>query len=164
MSDQSLYSPSDDSSQDSPVNQSSEPSQQPPTYRSLREQRRAERWARREARWEQRAGRPGFWWVGGAFLVLLGVVILLDNMGVTTLKNWWALFILFPAYGTFTAAIASFQNHGRLTRGSVGSFVWGVLFTALTLVFLFNLDLGLYWPVLLIAGGVGLLITAVLPG
>ena len=118
MSDQSQYPPSNDSSPESTENRSTGSSQTPPTYRSLREQQRAARWARREARWEARAGRPGFWMVGGAFLVLLGVVLFLQNMGVSTLKNWWALFILFPAYGSFTPSCTR-RLHWWMERASV---------------------------------------------
>jgi hypothetical protein len=75
----------------------------PPAYGDWREQRRAERWARREARWYGRAGRP-YGWIGGAILILLGVVFLLDP------------------------------------------------------------NVGLFWPLLLIAGGLVLLVVALLPG
>jgi hypothetical protein len=101
--------------------------------------------------------------MGGAILVFLGILLLLQNMGVSTLKNWWALFILLPAYGSVIAGVEIYRNQGRLTRGGVNALIWGGLWTILALVFLFNLDIGLYWPILLIAGGVSLLVTAVLP-
>jgi hypothetical protein len=134
----------------------------PPDYRNWREQRRAERWARREARWQRRAGRP-YGWIGGAILILLGVVFLLQNMGIPFPANWWALFILMPAFWAFVAAWESYRNNGRLTRGGAGSLAGGGLLTILALVFLLNLNVGLFWPVLLIAGGLVLLGTALLP-
>jgi cation transport ATPase len=134
----------------------------PPVYGDWREQRRAERQARREAHWQRHAGRP-FRWVGGAILILLGVVFLLQNMGIPFLVNWWALFILIPAFWAYNAAWDIYQDNGRLTRGGAGSLTVGILLTILALVFLLNLDIGLFWPVLLIVGGLVLLGTALLP-
>jgi hypothetical protein len=138
------------------------PSTPPPVYGDWREQRRAERQARREARWQRRAGRS-FAWIGGAILILLGVVFLLQNMGIPFLANWWALFILIPAFWAFVAARDSYRDNGRLTRGGAGSLAGGTLLTILALVFLLNLNVGLFWPVLLIVGGLVLLVTALLP-
>lgn len=134
----------------------------PSTHRDLREQRRAERRARREARWQRRAGRHSGW-IGGAVLVLLGVVFLLQNMGISFLANWWALFILIPAFGAYVGAWDSYADNGRLTRGGAGALTVGALLTILAVVFLLGLDIGLFWPVLLIAGGLALLATGLLP-
>jgi hypothetical protein len=134
----------------------------PPAYGDWREQRRAERWARREARWHRHAGRP-YGWIGGAILILLGVVFLLQNLNIPFLANWWALFILIPAFGAFVAAWEGYQSNGRLTRGGAGSLAVGGLLTILALAFLLNLNVGLFWPILLIAGGLVLLGTALLP-
>ena len=92
------------------------PSAPPTVYGDWREQRRAERLARREARWQWRA-KHSTSWIGGAILILLGVVFLLQNMGIPFLANWWALFILIPAFWAFVAAWDSYQDNGRLTRG-----------------------------------------------
>jgi hypothetical protein len=130
-------------------------------YRDWREQRRAERRARREARWQRHGGRS-YAWIGGAILILLGVVFLLQNMGIPFLANWWAVFILIPAFWAFVAAWDSYRDNGRLTRGGAGSLAGGSLLTILALVFLLNLNLGLFWPVLLIVGGLVLLGTVLL--
>jgi hypothetical protein len=140
----------------------SQESAPPPAYRNWHEQRRAERWARREARWQRQPGRP-YGWIGGAILILLGVTFLLQNMGLPFLTNWWALFILIPAFWAYVAAWDIYQDNSRLTRGGVGSLTVGILLTLLALVFLLNVDVGLFWPVLLIAGGLVLLATAFFP-
>jgi LiaF transmembrane domain len=140
----------------------SQPSGTPgPTYSDWREQRRAERWARREARWQRRGGRRAGW-IGGAILILIGVALLLQNLNVPFVANWWALFILIPAFGAFAGAWESYRRNGRVTRGGAGSFVVGGLLTVLTLAFLLSLDVGLFWPVLLIVGGLLLLGTLLL--
>ena len=136
-----------------------DPNTPPPVYRDWREQRRAEHQARREARWQRRSGRH-YGWFGGAILILLGVIFLLQNLGLPYLANWWALFILIPAFGAYVAAWNMFQENGRFTRSGAGSLTVGILLTILAVTFLFNLATGLFWPILLIAGGVVLLATA----
>lgn len=140
----------------------SNPSTPPPANRDWREQRRAERLARREARWQRHAGRP-YGWLGGVILILLGIVFLLQNMGIPFLTNWWALFILIPAFWAYVTAWGIYQDIGRLTQGVAGSLTVGILLTILSLVFLLNLAVGLFWPVLLIVGGLVLLATAFMP-
>ena len=131
-----------------------------PVYRSWQAARRAD--ARHEARWQRRGGRYSGW-IGGAILILLGVVFLLQNLGVPFLANWWALFILIPAFWAYSAAWNSYQDHGRLTRGGAGALAGGILLTFLTVAFLFSFYSGLVWPILLIVGGLVLLGTALLP-
>jgi cation transport ATPase len=134
----------------------------PPMYHNWHGQRRAECWARREARWQRHAGRP-YGWLGAIILILLGVIFLLQNLGIPFLMNWWALFILIPAVWAFVAAWNIYQDNGHLTRGGAGSLTVGVLLTILAFVFWLNLDVGLFWPVLLIVGGLVLLGTAFFP-
>lgn len=143
-------------------NSNSNPNTPSPMYRDWREGRRAERMARREARWRRRAGRP-YGWIGGAILILLGIVFLLQNLGLPFLMNWWALFILIPAFWSFDAAWNLYQDHGQMTRGVTGSLTAGILLTLLSLVFLLNLATGLFWPALLIIGGLALLATGLMP-
>jgi cation transport ATPase len=132
-----------------------------PAYDDWREERRAERSARREARRQSTGGRRRGWIVG-VILILVGVVILLQQVGIPFPTNWWALFILIPAFGGFAGAWESYQNNGRLTRGGAGSLVGAGLLTILALAFLLNLSVGLFWPVFLIVGGLMLLGTALL--
>jgi peptidoglycan/LPS O-acetylase OafA/YrhL len=122
-----------------------------------RAERYAGRAARREARAQRRGGRSGAW-IGGAVLILIGLVLLLQNMGIGYLTNWWALFILIPALVTLAAAWNSYRANGRLTQRGAGLLAGGVLVTILAVVLLFNVNLGsLGWPVLLIVGGLILL-------
>jgi hypothetical protein len=123
-------------------------------YTTDRAQRRA---ARRAARHTSEA------WIGGIVLIGLGVIFLLHNAGALYLQNWWALFILLPALGSFGGAYTEYRASGRFNAKVRGSLVAGLVFTAIASVFLFNLDFSLLLPSILIAAGVGMLFNTVLP-
>jgi hypothetical protein len=136
-------------------------SQPEPEYLSRRE----ERWRRREERRAARGGRSGGAWIGGAILIALGIIFLLQNLGAATLENWWALFILIPAVGAFGNAWRSYQAAGgHLTASARGSLIGGFALTMVAAIFLFNLSWGLLGPLLIILVGIGLLLNAFLPG
>jgi len=124
--------------------------------RALREQWRAERRAWRAERWQGRRWYPASVFVG-VFLILLGGAFFLQNVGLPLLVNWWALFILMPAFGAFVAAWNEYLEDGKLTRRVIGALTIGILLTIVALIFLLNLAIGVFWPVLLIAGGLALM-------
>jgi hypothetical protein len=101
---------------------------------------------------------------GGVVLILLGLLLLGQNLHLVALKNWWALFILLPAVGSLGTA-------WRLVQAASGRFTWcarsaaflGLMLTLVTAVFVFELNWFLLGPGLLIAAGLGTLINALLP-
>ncbi len=152
---------------DQPVNQTPPPSgSQPQPWDShtereqLREMRREERRERRE---KYGGSAP---WIVGLIFIVIGIVLLAQNFGyqVTYLQNWWALFILIPAVGALTTAWNMYRIDGRLTAASRGSLIGGIILLMVTITFLFGLNWALIWPLLLILGGAGLLLNALLPG
>lgn len=147
-----------------PGSAESQPPSSPPQYQDWREERRAARDARREARRERRSasGTPG--WILGAILIVLGILFLLQNAGITVVNNWWALFILIPAVGSFTAAYNIYKSNGRLTPAGRSSLAGGVILTLIAAVFLFGFNFGLLLPVLLIVAGLILLANVLIPG
>lgn len=116
---------------------------------------------RRQRREMRRADRQagGRGWLGGVLLIGLGVLFLLQNAGyLTEFANWWALFLLLPAAGSLSAGLGTYRRSGaEWTKEAVGPLVAGLMFLALTVVFLFGLDLSLFGPLLLIGGGLLLL-------
>jgi hypothetical protein len=133
-------------------------------YSADRALRRA---ARAQYRAERRAARyaGGGAFVGGVALIAFGVIIMLQNMGMVQLYNWWALFILLPAFGSFAAAYGAYRTNGRRLNAAVrGSFMGGLLLTTIAAVFLFGLNFSLLLPVILIVAGLGMLLNTVLPG
>jgi hypothetical protein len=122
--------------------------------------------ARAQYRAERRAARyaGGGALIGGVALIAFGVIIMLQNMGLVQLHNWWALFILLPAFGSFAAAYGAYRTNGNRLNSMVrGSIVGGLVFSAIAATFLFELNLSLVLPAVLILASVGMLFNTVLP-
>jgi hypothetical protein len=126
------------------------PTTPPPDWR---EQRREERMRRRELRWSS-GGGP---WVGGTILIVLGVLLLLNNLGFYLPRHWWAIFLLIPAAGSFASAYSMYQTAGQATAAVRGAVVGGLILVGLTVLFLIDFDWGRYWPVILILLGIAVL-------
>ena len=123
---------------------------------------KSDRQQRLEERRERRSRNS---WIGGAVLILIGVILLLQNLGKTVLENWWALFILIPALGAFANAWRSYQEAGgHLTGSARGSLLGGFILTMVAAIFLFNLNWALLGPILLILAGIGIFVNVILPG
>ena len=52
------------------------------------------------------------------------------------------------------------RNGRRFSSASRGPLIGGLVLLAVSAVFLFNLDWGKVWPLILILGGLGLLLTS----
>jgi hypothetical protein len=96
-------------------------------------------------------------------IIVVGVVFLVRNTGWLgtdwDFGNWWALFILIPAFGSFGNAWSSYASAGRrFGRATARSLMFGLLFLAITVVFLLELDWSIVWPVILIIVGIGLVL------
>ena len=118
---------------------------------------------RHEAR-RQRLADPsrGGSWIAGLILIVLGVAFLMQNMGAffIPLKNWWALFILIPAFGALDTALRIYRSEGnQLTAPARGSLIVGLVLTFVTASFLFDLSWSYFGPVLIILMGIGILFT-----
>jgi len=124
-----------------------------------------EHWQRRETRRAARGMSGRGTWIVGAILVLLGGVFLLQNLGVTGIyfSNWWALFILIPAFGALERGLHSFREAGnQLTAGARGSFFTGFILLLVTIIFLFNLNWTYVGPIVLVLAGLGILLNGML--
>ena len=95
-------------------------------------------------------------WFGVA-LIALGVLFLVQNYLGYELRNWWALFILIPAIGSFGAAYSVWRAHGS-TAAAASSLTMGILFVAVAAIFLLELPWGRIWPVFIILAGLGMLL------
>jgi drug/metabolite transporter (DMT)-like permease len=102
-------------------------------------------------------------WIGVIF-IFGGVVILLNQLNILPFKlNWWAFLILFPCFGALGSAYSRYRSTNDL-------FEMGVMIPALVGLFMLllsvsllvgnviDLNLRVYWPVILIVLGLGLII------
>lgn len=100
----------------------------------------------------------------GLIFIFGGAVVLLNQLNILPFEvSWWALFILFPAFGTLTSAYNRYRSTNDL-------FEMGVMIPALVGLFMLllllsllvgdaiDLKLRVYWPVILILLGLGLMI------
>lgn len=119
---------------------------------------------RRERRQERRLGRRGGEWMWGILLILLGAILYMRNMNIYILNNWWALFILLPALGSFaTAWRISQAAGGGFPARARSALIFGVVLVLVTAMFLFSLNWTILGPILLALAGIGLIINGMLP-
>ena len=95
---------------------------------------------------------------GGLILIGIGTYFLLNHFDIIHLHNWWALFILFPAFHALREARDSYRANGRLNSHARGSLTGGILLSTVAAFFLFNLSWGLFWPLMIIFAGVAALL------
>lgn len=101
-------------------------------------------------------------WVVGLALIAVGGVLLAQPLFGLRLVNWWALFLLIPAFGAFESAARHYGERGTAFSGSVtGSLITGLSLLAVTAIFLFGLDWSTIWPIFVILAGIGALLGAI---
>ena len=96
---------------------------------------------------------------GGIILIALGLVFLLQQWGRFDLQNWWAIFILIPAFGSLASTYAIYEHSGRINRAVVGNFFGAMMILTVALIFLFNLSWAVFWPVFIILPGLSMFLT-----
>ena len=97
-------------------------------------------------------------WGGGAILIGIGLVFLLQNVTDFSFDNWWALFILIPGVASLVNAWQYYHEDGRFSERASGPFVGGLILLFIASIFIFGLDWGAVWPVFLIIAGFGALL------
>jgi hypothetical protein len=107
--------------------------------------------------------QPSNLWIG-LVLIVGGLVVLLNQLDILPFElNWWALFILFPAFGALGSAynryrsMNDFFEMGVMVPALVGLFM---LLLCVSLLFgdAIDLNLKVYWPIILILLGLGLIL------
>ena len=102
-------------------------------------------------------------WIGVVFL-FGGAVILFNQLNILPFElHWWALLILLPSFGTLTRAYHRYRSTNDV-------FEMGVMIPALVGLFMLlmsvsllvsdgiDLKLRVYWPIILIVLGLGLIL------
>jgi len=107
--------------------------------------------------------QPSNMWIGLVFIVG-GAVVLLNQLNILPFElNWWALLILFPAFGTLSSAYNRYRSTKDLFEmGVMIPTLVGLFMLLLCVSLLFgdaiDLNLKVYWPIILIVLGLGLII------
>jgi len=97
-------------------------------------------------------------WIGGVVLIAIGAILLLQNFDLFHMRNWWALFLLIPIFGSLNSALTLYRRDGRFTRAVSGPLMGALVLTCIAAAFLFGINWGLVWPVFLIVGGLSILL------
>src|SRR5512139_4339315 len=121
--------------------------------------------SRREARRQRRADPSrGDALIIGMILIVLGGLFLMRTMGTDVpLTNWWALFILIPAFGALSAAWRMYREaDNRLTVAARSSLLVGLVLSFITFMFLFGISWTYVGPILIIVVGVAIILNYVL--
>jgi hypothetical protein len=96
---------------------------------------------------------------GGLFLVLIGGALFVSRVLGIELENWWALFILMPALVMFGVGwMIPRRENGRFSFFSRLFFAAGLVVLVVAGMFLVNLDWSVWWPLMIVAPGAGLII------
>lgn len=98
-------------------------------------------------------------WVPGLILIGIGAYFMLQNFTDFELNNWWALFILIPAFGSLGNFFRAYRKDGRISGEARGSLIGAMIFFFVAAIFLFGWSWGAVWPVFLIIAGVGALLS-----
>jgi hypothetical protein len=104
-------------------------------------------------------------WFGGAVLIIVGLAFIVQNLNLPYIKesNWWAIFILIPIMAILDDIYRILSANADGKAGKIASKVIGLfVLGAAMIIILFGINLGIYWPVLLIAAGVILLAAALI--
>lgn len=97
---------------------------------------------------------------GGLILIGIGAFFLLSQVSGIFIHNWWALFIMIPAFHNLNEAWQSYQENGRLVNHARHSLMGGLFLSMVAAFFLLNVSWSLFWPIALILAGVGALLNA----
>ncbi|MBL8099392.1 MAG: hypothetical protein JNK81_09430 [Anaerolineales bacterium] len=113
--------------------------------------------------YKQNSGPSSNLWIGLA-LIAIGAMILLNQMDTLSFElNWWAILILFPAFGALSGAYNRYRSTndlfemGVMVPALVGTFML-LLSVSMLLGNAINMNLKVYWPIILIVLGLGLII------
>ncbi|CUS01975.2 membrane protein of unknown function [Candidatus Promineifilum breve] len=105
------------------------------------------------------ADGPNMAWVPGLVLIAIGTFFLFNQLTGFQLNNWWAFFILIPAFGSLGNFMRAYKKDGRLSNEARGSLIGSLILFFITAVFIFGWSWGTIWPVFLIIGGIGALLS-----
>ena len=124
--------------------------QRQPDYRDWREQRRA--W--RDERRARRGPLGGLFW--GLMLIMLGLVFFAHQQAWISDDNWWQYLLVGLGTVFIIDGLVRYWS-ADYRRESLGRFIPGIILIGVGIAFIFNFSQ--WWPVVLIAVGVVILLS-----
>jgi hypothetical protein len=107
----------------------------------------------------QHTSRKEYPWGWGIILILLGVFFMSRETGLIGRQfHWWAFFIFLPAIGSFTAAWNAIHQSGRFNAAARSALGSGLVISTVAFIFLYGLDWGIWWPLMVIAAGIAFIL------
>jgi hypothetical protein len=104
-------------------------------------------------------------WIIGVILIVLGIAFLLEQYGVLSLTgNWWAIFIYLAGGASLANAWRVYRARQAFDSAATSSLIWGLVLFVVATIFAFNLAWDLWWPVILVAIGAGIVVGYLLRG
>lgn len=92
----------------------------------------------------------------GLALIVLGALFLLVNVTDLRIRNWPAVLLLVPAAMLLAQVATAAVRENGLYRSVRVSLIGGLVLLVLGCLALFHLSLARYWPLVLIAVGIGM--------
>lgn len=90
-------------------------------------------------------------------IIAIGVFFLLNNLGMhfhfLLPDKWWAWLILLAAVAPLTRAWQAWQARGRFDREIAYDLLTASAIVLVAVLFLADLDWGIWWPLFVILGG-----------
>ncbi len=95
---------------------------------------------------------------GASILLLIVLIVFIQRVNLTWLKNWWALLFLIPAIGSMNNLYVELKNK-RGFSFSLASNLMGIIFPiVISVIFLFNLQWNLTLPIIIVLAGLALFV------
>ena len=94
-------------------------------------------------------------------LVAIGFILLIQNLGVGLHLNWWAVFIFIPVVASLKTAWTQMQKTGKFDSIVAGSLGSALIVGTVAVLLLLGLDWTKWWPLMVIAPGVSVLLTGI---
>jgi hypothetical protein len=93
-------------------------------------------------------------WIVGLAILLMGGILLVQNLAGWQIDRWWFILLIIPSIGAFMTAWRRYHAFGKSQRSAViRPVVIGLIFLIATVILLFNLSGQMILPLVLILVG-----------
>jgi hypothetical protein len=102
-------------------------------------------------------------WIIGFALLLIGGILLIQNLFRWEIDQWWFILLMIPSMGAFITAWRRYRSFGKSQRSSIlRQIVIGVFFLLMTVILFFHLGVQIILPLTLIMVGMIIFVSILL--